>query len=160
MAPSWLDVGPAELDDDTVERLLLLVLLFELELSLLELLELVLLLVGAWEEERVGLVLLPELKLDPDVRLWSLDDVEERPSETPFVLLDWDVRLASLDVEDERLLVDEDVRWSSLSDVEEESLLSFDVLLADVFEGRLLPSVVEVGRLSLPLSLVSLELLV
>lgn len=46
MAPSWLDVGPAELDDDTVERLLLLVLLFELELSLLELLELVLLLVG------------------------------------------------------------------------------------------------------------------
>ena len=76
------------------------------------------------------------------------------------MLLDWDVRLASLDVEDERLLVDEDVRRSSLSDVEEESLLSFDVLLADVFEGRLLPSVVEVGRLSLPLSLVSLELLV
>jgi len=76
------------------------------------------------------------------------------------VLLDWDVRLVSLDVEDERLLVDEDVRRSSLSDVEEESLLSFDVLLADVFEGRLLPSVVEVGRLSLPLSLVSLELLV
>ena len=72
MAPSWLDVGPAELDDDTVERLLLLVLLFELELSLLELLELVLLLVGAWEEERVGLVLLPELKLDPDVRLCLL----------------------------------------------------------------------------------------
>ena len=176
MAPSWLDVGPAELDDETVERLLLLVLLFELELSLLELLELVLLfelelsllellelvllLVGAWEEERVGLVLLPELKLDPDVRLWSLDDVEERPSETPFVLLDWDVRLASLDVEDERLLVDEDVRWSSLSDVEEESLLSFDVLRADVCVGRLFPSVVEVGRLSLPLSLVSLELLV
>ena len=76
------------------------------------------------------------------------------------MLLDWDARLASLDVEDERLLVDEDVRRSSLSDVEEESLLSFDVLLADVFEGRLLPSVVEVGRLSLPLSLVSLELLV
>mgnify|MGYP000185886546 FL=1 len=76
------------------------------------------------------------------------------------MLLDWDVRLVSLDVEDERLLVDEDVRRSSLSDVEEESLLSFDVLLADVFEGRLLPSVVEVGRLSLPLSLVSLELLV
>ena len=76
------------------------------------------------------------------------------------MLLDWDVRLVSLDVEDERLLVDEDVRRSSLSDVEEESLLSFDVLLADVFEGRLLPSVVEVGRLSLPLSSVSLELLV
>lgn len=76
------------------------------------------------------------------------------------MLLDWDVRLVSLDVEDERLLVDEDVRRSSLSDVEEESLLSFDVLLADVCEGRLLPSVVEVGRLSLPLSLVSLELLV
>lgn len=76
------------------------------------------------------------------------------------MLLDWDVRLVSLDVEDERLLVDEDERRSSLSDVEEESLLSFDVLLADVFEGRLLPSVVEVGRLSLPLSLVSLELLV
>ena len=160
MAPSWLDVGPAELDDDMVERLLLLVLLFELELSLLELLELVLLLVGPWEEERVGSVLLPELKLDPDVRLWSLDDVEERPSEAPFVLLDWDARLASLDVADERLLVDEEVRRSSLSDVEVESLLSFDVLLADVCVGRLLPSVVEVGRLLLPLSLASLELLV
>ena len=58
------------------------------------------------------------------------------------------------------LLVDEDVRWSSLSDVEEESLLSFDVLRVDVCVGRLFPSVVEVGRLSLPLSLVSLELLV
>ena len=96
-------------------------LLFELELSLLELLELVLLLVGAWEEERVGLVLLPELKLDPDVRLWSFDDVEERPSETPFVLLDWDVGLASAEVE-ELLLVDEEVRRSSLSDVEVDSL--------------------------------------